>query len=68
MYLDAKGEIVRGLTAAGYLAPGVPGTVRGMAMAHARFGKLPWKDVVMPAANLARDPSTLVDMLREQCP
>jgi len=55
MYLDAKGEIVRGLTAAGYLAPGVPGTVRGMAMAHARFGKLPWKDVVMPAANLARD-------------
>jgi len=55
MYLDGKGEIVRGLTAAGYLAPGVPGTVRGMALAHMRFGKLPWKDVVMPAATLARD-------------
>ncbi len=55
MYLDAKGEIVRNLTAAGYLAPGVPGTVRGMALAHSRFGKLPWKDVVMPAADLARD-------------
>jgi gamma-glutamyltranspeptidase/glutathione hydrolase len=55
MYLDGKGEIVRRLTAAGYLAPGVPGTVRGMAMAHSRFGKLPWKDVVMPAATLARD-------------
>jgi len=32
---------------------GVPGTVRGMAMAHAKFGKLPWKQVVTPAADLA---------------
>src|SRR4051812_35570398 len=28
MYLDAGGNIDRSLTAAGYLAPGVPGTVR----------------------------------------
>ena len=55
MYLDAKGEINRSLTSAGYLAPGVPGTVRGMARAHMRFGKLPWKEVVTPAATLARD-------------
>ncbi|MEO6223120.1 MAG: gamma-glutamyltransferase [Vicinamibacterales bacterium] len=55
MYLDGKGEINRSLTSAGYLAPGVPGTVAGMAQAHRRFGKLPWKDVVMPAAALARD-------------
>ena len=53
MYLDAKGAIDRGLTAAGYLAPGVPGTVRGLALAHARFGRLPWADVVTPAAELA---------------
>jgi gamma-glutamyltranspeptidase/glutathione hydrolase len=55
MYLGADGNIDRSLTAAGYLAPGVPGTVRGMALAHGRFGKLPWRDVVMPAADLARD-------------
>src|SRR6476620_12487095 len=31
MYLDSTGKINRQLTATGYLAPGVPGTVRGMA-------------------------------------
>jgi gamma-glutamyltranspeptidase/glutathione hydrolase len=53
MYLGADGNINRSLTAAGYLAPGVPGTVRGMALAHRKFGKLPWRDVVSPAADLA---------------
>jgi gamma-glutamyltranspeptidase/glutathione hydrolase len=53
MYIGADGNINRGLTAAGYLAPGVPGTVRGMAMAHKKLGRLAWKDVVMPASSLA---------------
>jgi gamma-glutamyltranspeptidase/glutathione hydrolase len=53
MYLGKDGNIDRSLTAAGYLAPGVPGSVRGMAMAHAKFGKLAWKDVVMPGVLLA---------------
>jgi gamma-glutamyltranspeptidase / glutathione hydrolase len=34
---------------------GVPGTVGGLAWAHSRFGKLPWKDVVLPAVKLAED-------------
>ncbi|MBK6916678.1 MAG: gamma-glutamyltransferase [Deltaproteobacteria bacterium] len=54
MYLDAKGDPtddrLRGAKAAG-----IPGTVAGLAMAHARFGALPWKDVVAPAIALARD-------------
>ena len=36
-------------------AVGVPGRVRGLALAHQRFGKLPWKDVVAPAIKLAED-------------
>ena len=32
---------------------GVPGTVRGMALAHRKFGKLPWQSLVMPAVQLA---------------
>ena len=59
MYLGKDGKIDRSLTASGYLAPGVPGTVRGMEMLHKRFGKLPWKDVVMPAVLLAEEGFTL---------
>lgn len=59
MYLDEQGKIDRSLTAAGYLAPGVPGSVAGMAMAHERYGKLPWKDVVMPGVLLAETGFTM---------
>lgn len=37
----------------GHLSVGVPGTVRGMWLAHQKYGKLPWKDVVLPAVQLA---------------
>jgi gamma-glutamyltranspeptidase/glutathione hydrolase len=58
MYLrDGKVDIT--LTNEGYLAPGVPGTVRGLALAHKRFGKLAWKEVVMPAVDLAEGGFTL---------
>jgi gamma-glutamyltranspeptidase / glutathione hydrolase len=39
---------------------GVPGTVRGLALAHQKFGKLPWKSLVLPAAELA-DKGYLLD-------
>jgi len=34
---------------------GVPGNLRMMAMAHARYGKLPWAALFQPAIRLARD-------------
>ncbi len=44
-------------------AVGVPGTVRGLALAHEKFGKLPWKRVVSPAAELAADGFEVNDWL-----
>jgi len=46
---------VRGATAVA-----VPGVVSGMDLAHKTFGKMPWKELVTPAAQLA-DQGLLVD-------
>src|SRR5262245_43282465 len=54
MYLDKKGELTKD-SVLGAKAAGVAGTVAGMALAHERFGKLAWKDLIEPAVALARD-------------
>ena len=48
---------------AGPLAAGVPGTVRGLGLAHAKYGKLPWADLVQPAVKLARDGFIITETL-----
>ena len=55
MYLDENGEFVSRRSQVGPLAAGVPGAVRGMADAHAKYGTLPWKRLIEPAVALARD-------------
>lgn len=39
----------------GATAIAVPGVVAGMGLAHERFGRLPWRDLVAPAVALARE-------------
>lgn len=55
MYLGPDGQVIEGLSLFGNLAAATPGTVRGLAMAHKRFGKLPWARVLAPAIRYARD-------------
>ncbi len=52
MYLDASGQPTQD-SVVGYRASGVPGTVKGLEFAHARYGKKPWAELVAPAQRLA---------------
>jgi gamma-glutamyltranspeptidase/glutathione hydrolase len=54
MYLGPDGKLLP-RHRAGARAAGVPGTVRGLALAHRKLGRLPWADLVRPSARLARE-------------
>lgn len=54
MYLDSAGNPDPSLSRDGALSAGVPGTVAGLLLAHALFGKLPMKALIQPAIDLAR--------------
>src|SRR5687768_8271240 len=53
MYLDSLGNPIGNQSEKGHKSSGVPGSVAGMEEAHKKFGKLPWKDLVQPAIDLA---------------
>jgi gamma-glutamyltranspeptidase/glutathione hydrolase len=55
MYWDDNGSPLPEKSLVGALAPGIPGTVRGLYLSHQKFGTLPWKDVLQPAVQLARE-------------
>ncbi len=55
MYLDAKGDIVKGLSTDGYLAVGVPGSVAGFEAARIKYGTQSREDLMAPAIRFAKD-------------
>jgi gamma-glutamyltranspeptidase/glutathione hydrolase len=55
MYIDDAGEVIPEASTVGRMAAAVPGTVYGLAIAHKKHGTLPWKRLLEPAIELARD-------------
>ncbi len=54
MYLDKSGNPTRD-SIAGWRAAGVPGTVRGLEMAHRKYGRKSWSELMQPSIQLARE-------------
>jgi len=54
MYLDAAGQLTEG-SIIGWRSVGVPGTVRGLELAHKKYGRKPWAALLEPAIKLAAD-------------
>ncbi len=52
MYIGPDGKPTRD-SVTGWRASGVPGTVRGLELAHRKHGRKPWADLVQPAIALA---------------
>ncbi len=55
MYLDENGNIIKGMSLAGGMAVGVPGTIAGIFEVHKKFGSLPIEQLFQPAIDLAND-------------
>jgi gamma-glutamyltranspeptidase/glutathione hydrolase len=54
IFLDSEGNVMTGKSTETANASGVPGTVRGLYEAHAKYGKLPMETLIQPAINMAR--------------
>lgn len=54
MFLDGEGNLIEGSNHNSIKAVGVPGTVAGLYMAHQKYGKLPWRELVHPSVVLAK--------------
>jgi len=70
MFLDAKGDPDPKKSRDSALSVGVPGTVAGLALAHAKFGsgKLSLADLIEPAITLARNGVEIVDDIADTLP
>ena len=55
MFLHKDGNVDQDKARFSHLSAGVPGTVAGLWRAHQDYGRLPWRRVVEPAMQLARD-------------
>lgn len=53
MFLDEKGNVIRGKSTESPLAIGIPGTIAGVFAVHKKLGSLPIEDILKPVIALA---------------
>ncbi|MEJ5369771.1 MAG: gamma-glutamyltransferase [Bryobacteraceae bacterium] len=58
MYVGPDGKLTQD-SLLGWRAAAVPGTVRGLELAHRKYGSLPWAELIEPAIRLAAEGVTL---------
>jgi gamma-glutamyltranspeptidase/glutathione hydrolase len=63
MFLDSTGTYSSAIHHNSHLAVGVPGTVAGLALAHDKYGKTSWSELVRPSVRLAESGITVTPSL-----
>lgn len=63
LFLDKNGAIIKGKSTEGIFSVAVPGTVAGLIEIHKRFGKLPLKDIMAPAIEIAKNGFSVYERL-----
>ena len=54
LYLDKDQNVIPYRSLVGYQASGVPGTVKGLWIAHQKFGSMSWSELLQPAIQYAK--------------
>ena len=55
MYLDEKGDVIPEKSSFGVHSVGVPGSIAGIFEVYNKFGSLPFKELIQPSIDLARN-------------
>lgn len=61
MYLDSVGNVIKNKSTLGAFAVGVPGSIAGVFEVYNKFGNLPFKDLIQPAIDLAKNGITVTE-------
>ena len=59
MYLDSLGNVIKNKSVLGAHAVGIPGSVAGIFEVYKKFGSLPFKALIQPAIDLAKNGFTI---------
>ena len=59
MFLDSAGKVTDAMSTSTLFASGVPGSVDGLISVHTKYGRLPFREVIQPAIDLAEKGFTI---------